>query len=215
MKLYDDLGVAPDATAVEIKRAYRQAAKTAHPDAGGSREAMDKIAHAYEVLSDPERRARYDATGEEQRPVDPAAARKAHVLRLIGEIMSDAVETASDVKSFNIKNAARKAVGEKVKELEDLKRQRLAALERANLMMKRFVMKSGEEDLIGGALRAKCADIQTAVDQLDDAMMIFVHVGGILDGYEYTVDAQTMATMILNQGNATGPGMTFQRINTP
>lgn len=66
---YTILGVQPDATQAEIKKAYRELAKTKHPDkAGGNAEEFAAIATAYEVLSDPERRKFYDLTGEDDIP---------------------------------------------------------------------------------------------------------------------------------------------------
>jgi len=65
--LYELLGVRPDASEEEIKRAYRQRAKEFHPDASGGDAALEakfkEISFAYEVLRDPERRARYDRVG--------------------------------------------------------------------------------------------------------------------------------------------------------
>lgn len=65
--LYGLLGVRADASDEEIKRAYRRRARELHPDAnGGDLEAEAKfkeVSFAYEVLSDPERRARYDRFG--------------------------------------------------------------------------------------------------------------------------------------------------------
>lgn len=60
---YDVLGVAPDAGAAEIKRAYRQLARRYHPDiTGGDRTSLFReVARAYEVLGDPQRRRTYDA----------------------------------------------------------------------------------------------------------------------------------------------------------
>lgn len=63
---YETLHVAKNANAKQIKAAYRRAAARAHPDRpGGSHTAMVAVARAYETLSDPERRARYDQIGEE------------------------------------------------------------------------------------------------------------------------------------------------------
>lgn len=59
---YAVLGVSRSATAKEIKSAYRKAARSAHPDQGGSAELFHDVAVAYEMLSDPERRRRYDRT---------------------------------------------------------------------------------------------------------------------------------------------------------
>lgn len=66
---YEVLGVARDATAAEIKAAYRRLAKGNHPDVvgGDGAERMAAINVAYEVLSDPARRSHYDVTGKDQK----------------------------------------------------------------------------------------------------------------------------------------------------
>jgi molecular chaperone DnaJ len=66
--LYEELGLAADASQDEIKRAYRQRAREHHPDAGGDEERFKAITHAYQVLSDPEKRARYDRFGDDGTP---------------------------------------------------------------------------------------------------------------------------------------------------
>jgi molecular chaperone DnaJ len=66
---YDILGVTKDASADEIKKAYRQTALKYHPDRNpGDREAEEQFkeaAEAYEVLSDGEKRKIYDLYGHE------------------------------------------------------------------------------------------------------------------------------------------------------
>ncbi|KAI3405979.1 YDJ1 [Candida oxycetoniae] len=67
-KFYDALGVAPNATESELKKAYRKAALKYHPDKNSTPEAAEKfkeISHAYEILSDEQKRDIYDQYGEE------------------------------------------------------------------------------------------------------------------------------------------------------
>jgi molecular chaperone DnaJ len=65
---YDVLGVSPDASEAEIKKAYRRKAMEHHPDRNeGSKGAEAKFkeaAEAYEVLRDPQQRSSYDRFGE-------------------------------------------------------------------------------------------------------------------------------------------------------
>jgi curved DNA-binding protein CbpA len=62
--LYEVLGVSRDVTPEELKVAYRKKAKKHHPDIGGDVGTMQAITLAYDVLGDPDKRARYDQTGE-------------------------------------------------------------------------------------------------------------------------------------------------------
>ena len=64
---YQILGVSRDADKEELKRAYRRLARKYHPDVNkesGAEEKFKEINRAYEVLSEPETRARYDRFGE-------------------------------------------------------------------------------------------------------------------------------------------------------
>ncbi|GAA5881600.1 hypothetical protein JCM3774_006490 [Rhodotorula dairenensis] len=74
-RLYDVLGVSPDATEVHIKKAYRKLALQHHPDKQASSAdgtpadstKFQQIQHAWEILSDPEKRAEYDEFGQDGR----------------------------------------------------------------------------------------------------------------------------------------------------
>ncbi|KGG16932.1 MULTISPECIES: molecular chaperone DnaJ [unclassified Prochlorococcus] len=64
---YDTLGVSRDADADSLKRAYRRLARQYHPDINkeaGAEDRFKEIGRAYEVLGDPDKRARYDQFGE-------------------------------------------------------------------------------------------------------------------------------------------------------
>ncbi len=66
---YDILGISKGATAAEIKKAYRKKAIEHHPDKNpgdsSAEEKFKKAAEAYEILSDPNKKARYDQYGHQ------------------------------------------------------------------------------------------------------------------------------------------------------
>ena len=68
---YQTLGVARDATAEDLKKAFRKLARKYHPDVSKEADAelrMKEVNEAYAVLSDPEKRAAYDQIGQGYRP---------------------------------------------------------------------------------------------------------------------------------------------------
>jgi hypothetical protein len=83
------LGVPDDASADDLDRAYRGAARKRHPDGGGSEEEMKSLNEAHDILSDPETRKAYDAERKPKRAVyqssmafDPEAASRAGTLKI-------------------------------------------------------------------------------------------------------------------------------------
>lgn len=86
---YQVLGVRPDATPEEIRAAYYRLARTCHPDVStlpDAEERMRRVNEAYELLSDPERRAAYD---RKRGCPEPAPAQRAWEAPSAAPVRSD------------------------------------------------------------------------------------------------------------------------------
>ena len=107
MEFYKLLGVSQTATAEEIKKAYRAMAMKYHPDKNAgdkvAEEKFKKINEAYETLSDPEKRSRYDMMNEPRRP-SSRGSRSSHdpfdieLSDLFAEIFGQTRQRKSSVK---------------------------------------------------------------------------------------------------------------------
>lgn len=123
---YETLGVERTAGADEIKQAWRRASSAAHPDReGGSNEQQAAVNAAYEVLSDPARRARFDSTGD-VRPAKPAnEAAKDALLSILNQILdNDAVDNVIDEARRHFQSA-KSVLGSSIAELSQ-RRKKLA-----------------------------------------------------------------------------------------
>jgi curved DNA-binding protein CbpA len=94
---YAELGVERSASDKEVRAAFKRRAKKAHPDQGGSADEFHRARTAMIVLTDPDRRARFDATGavEEEKPDNVRAA----ALQIIQKHMADIVTAFMTAKT--------------------------------------------------------------------------------------------------------------------
>jgi len=69
---YSALGVSKNASEDDIKKAFRQLASKHHPDKGGDPVQFKEVKEAYEMLSDPQKRAQYDSHGGEEQHMSMA-----------------------------------------------------------------------------------------------------------------------------------------------
>jgi len=94
---YEALGVSPDASPEEIKAAHRAAVKRHHPDTGGNVDAFTRAQKAYKLLSDPEKRRRYDATGEDGDAQDQPMA---VAMQIIADVIEEIFKSSQEPRDF-------------------------------------------------------------------------------------------------------------------
>lgn len=126
-KLYETLGVNPDATPAELKRARRQRAEQVHPDKqGGSEQEMREVNHAYDVLSDPTTRLLYDQTGEDSRPPEEQRIQGLILQSFMDALVNDAPNILVHARKFieNAKANIAKQKSEGTRALKSLKDRR-------------------------------------------------------------------------------------------
>jgi len=92
MTLYEELELQPNCSQEDIKQQYRTLAHQHHPDRGGDAERFKRISLAYEVLSDPERRARYDGTGQ----IDQDQGIRGEALERLGNMINHYVPNSNN-----------------------------------------------------------------------------------------------------------------------
>lgn len=127
MSLYDDLGVDRNASAEDIKKAFKRKASQHHPDReGGDHGKMMAVTVAYRILSNEEKRQRYDQTGNtgNEPTIDELALRK--IQEALNEIFEDATsvtfETEDPIRA--VISAAKKGRREVIRRMKKLMKQR-------------------------------------------------------------------------------------------
>lgn len=180
---YEALGVKDDATPGEIKKAYRAKAREKHPDKGGDDLEFAEVAAAYEVLSDPERRLLYDATGSDREapPIEDEAQKI--LLALFSQALASDINMAVGIVA-NVREQLTKAGNNFMKQRQNL------ADRKGNLEAKRDKIKSTAEiNLVHMLIDQDLKTIEEAYADLDRKAEVQKVLFTMLDAYSEEMDA--------------------------
>lgn len=165
MSLYDDLGVSSDATPEEIKSAHRRKAREHHPDAGGDADEFQKIQHAAMVLRDPDRKARYDRTGDDGIEADNSAAIPGQMLSsAFMEVMNQGV----DFRKTDIIASVKARLQSSLNDLERSKLEHKQAKAESEAALERLKHNGSGPNYIGSLLSNRISEIDQNVDRLEE-----------------------------------------------
>ena len=209
MSLYDELGVPKDADPTTIKRAHRKKVKQTHPDQEtGDADAFRKVQQAYLVLSDPERRKRYDETGDAGEATShsrsPEEQEYDEALQALGGLVVQLLNEADSALDYeDMQKRLGRVVIQNAAGMASDKSKTKAAISKAERMAKRWKRKSGAEgpDMIQSMLGAQIATLYARVSQIERAERINAKVKEIVESYEYKFDKPKTpdATMAMYQ----------------
>ena len=177
--LYDSLGVPKDASADAIRAAYRKKAQAHHPDKGGDVAKFQAIQTAYDVLSDDDRRARYDTTGDtEQGPSIEGQARM-YVATLLNAVM----QGQADVRTTDILAVMRNQLAIDRSRVEAEKVRLGGFVSRRQEAMKRVT-----HGVLSDMLDAEIKRLEGMVSQCNAQHGVFDAAEKLLEGQTYRSD---------------------------
>lgn len=190
--LYAALNLPPDASEEDIRKAHRRLSRKHHPDIGdGDREKFDLVQRSAIVLRDPDKRKRYDETGETGETVDNTQAKIAEVLC---ESFRKAYET-QDIDYTDLIDFVRKDIQTTIAVGGQHKKELSRSITKTEKALKRLKFKGSGSDFLRTMLKDIIRDKKKAIASTDDALGIFKTALEVLVEYEYSFDFRpTMET---------------------
>lgn len=188
--LYEILGVAKDATATEIKKAFRRRSQETHPDKhNGDASKNDEFAEvnkAKMILLDPVRRKHYDETGEvtnngQREPSDQEKA-KSYILGLVMQ----AVQQNVDIEHTDIMRALNRFIEQDQQQTSANLQKINRKSEEMDKMAHRFKSKSdGEENFITMALEHEARKVKRECANMESRLAMIAAAKEILEDFVY------------------------------
>ena len=179
--LYIVLEVTREATSEEIKISYRKLSKTKHPDtATGSTEDFAELSFAYEILSDAERRSKYDSTGSTSKEPDF----QAQFLSFISERVIARIEDSDDL-DFDLMEQVTSELKTVIKDLKSKEKEINKTIERLTQSKERFTAKEGD-NLILLVVDSKIKGYESQIEQVKSKHIIINKTLDEISNYEYS-----------------------------
>lgn len=188
--LYDVLGIKPDASSKDIKRAYRKHAMRKHPDRGGDGKEFQALQKAYDVLGDPGRRHQYDTTGTVDQQVESRTERARRMMCMLIVHSAEAIASLADPKKESPLELAVNTLNEESKSIgSELKNARLLA-ERLRMVQERMTRKDGGENQAGLAIQSRVEKEEAKIKAIEARMLEIGDIKLELELYSYRLEKQ-------------------------
>lgn len=183
MDLYKILGIKKGASDKEVKEAFRKRAQKVHPDRkGGNEEEMARLNLAYQTLSDPEKKERYDTTGS----VIPPTPIRHEAIQILVKIMDDITEAMQEgdliKKTWEIVTSNMVVLTQ----TKGVLVKKLAYIKKVKTKIELKNKKAGKDNIYMVFFDNKIEKLEKALKDAERAEKIAAVVLEILDEYIYT-----------------------------
>lgn len=204
---YDVLGVTKDASASDIKKAHRKKSKETHPDVpGGDARTFALVTLAKDVLSDSERRAKYDATGEiDEHPVDTTDAL---AMSLITGVINGIIDGnhAHDPMTLDLVAVTVDYLNGQIRDIRSKRPPLERQLARAEKTKAKFKKKGKGPNLISPLMDQRITAIKEIFAKMDKDIGVHERAIGMIQEYEFEADPMQVVVMTMNTGTTTFGG---------
>lgn len=189
-KHYDTLGVGRDASADDIKTAFRRKARDCHPDRnpGIDPQIMAAVNAAYEILGDAVRRARYDEHGDDDRH----ASREQEAEQLVVMLFSQHLQERSS-------DPLRASQSQLSQSMEQLRSKLHSVPKRRTYLQrqrKRSTVRKGAKNMLVLLIDKQLADLDTEEKFMSDSLEVMKMAAELLDNYEHAPDMDGPGSML-------------------
>jgi curved DNA-binding protein CbpA len=190
LTLYQDLDVPQDSDAAAIKRAHRKAVRSHHPDKGGDRDQFEKIQHAYMILSNPERREKYDKTGSEEDTINNDLSASVSIIMCAFD--QALTHHARDLWTHDLIAETRTLLKHAVAQLVAQNKTHDANRKQLEKLIRRIKFKGKGENYISNALRQRLQNLDEVQATCNREKAQFEKAIVFLDDYGFEFDSPTV-----------------------
>lgn len=213
MRLYEVLGVDANASADDIKKSFRHLSKSRHPDGGGSDDQFNELKRAFDILSDPVRRKKYDDTGDEsETAVDNSHVELMSVVSVaLDTVMLRATKDNRDFASVDFPDEMidflRFSADATRQQIVQLKKD-IAKLER---MRGRFRKKNDGENVLDGMVTSKIETKNITISSMIGGLVLNQKAQEFIADYSFDSEEtrlreQAIRNVLAVRGSTDAPG---------
>lgn len=195
---YAELGVEAGASDQDIEKAYRRRARQTHPDNGGSGEDFLRVASAVALLRDPERRKKYDETGETEQPRKRTVEQDAQ--ELLDQLVSALIDTDNlqDRCDVDMVDVMRRQIDAELDQMGKSLRVMERKKAMASKLAKKFIRKDKGVNILQRVAQDKVRAINKKIEECRRVIAVFRAGRKMLDGYSFEIDRPDQQTVLMN-----------------